>query len=413
MFLHRLFGTDHHWTYRIRMIPWGIALLLSMLVYRPATAQFLDEFDGPALSEEWTFLTGDGEATMDFRQGGDGYASVFVDATQDRHNIWWALIKHEVTDGLNLRQLSRPGYELRIEARIRSSHAPRRVNLHLNTQKTVDFHSHLMEFDIPDTVNWHTISMTTRDFDAGPGDTVNGQLALMDWGPDKYRVDLDYFRVEVVEAATAGPDQGEPLPYHPPIPDPDTFSQQVDAVQCGMIDLQYPDMNFNAWYTTHEGGKNKVLTVNGTQYVILRWDLQSFAGKQVDGMGLLELTTYSVQRMKTDLEELGTVRVVEILGADPHWTQETVTHNSFTQGQSLDEVVNGQMIIDVEVTEGKGGKTYIILSRPVLQRLLDGKTLGLILRPLGPIHATFYAPEHAGGKFSPKLYFNTTDKAAP
>jgi hypothetical protein len=153
-----------------------------------------------------------------------------------------------------------------------------------------------------------------------------------------------------------------------------------------------------------------VLTVNGTQYVILRWDLQPFAGKQVAGMGILELTTYAVQRMETELEELGTVRVVEILGGDPHWTQETVTLNSFTRGQGLSEVVNGQMIIDVAITEGKGGKNYITLSRPVLQRLLDGKTLGLILRPLGPIHATFYAPEHAGGKFSPRLYFNTTDK---
>jgi len=57
---------------------------------------------------------------------------------------------------------------------------PRRVNLHANTQRTVDFHSNLMEFDIPDTANWHTISMTTRDFDARPGHRQR-QMALMDW----------------------------------------------------------------------------------------------------------------------------------------------------------------------------------------------------------------------------------------
>ena len=88
---------------------------------------------------------------MTFRQGGDGYASILVDATTDRRGIWWALIKRNVSDHMDLQLLGRPDTELRIEARIRVSHAPRRVNLHLNTQRTTDFHSHLMEFDIPDT----------------------------------------------------------------------------------------------------------------------------------------------------------------------------------------------------------------------------------------------------------------------
>ena len=140
------------------------------------TKQFLDDFcmNTQGISN-WTWYTGDGSATMDFQQG-KGFASIAVDATGDQRNIWWALIRREVTAGLDLDLLTRPGYELRVEAKIRSSHAPRRVNLHLRTQRTVDNHSHLMEFDIPDT-GWHTISMTTQGFDARPGDQVFGQLA--------------------------------------------------------------------------------------------------------------------------------------------------------------------------------------------------------------------------------------------
>ena len=48
----------------------------------------------------------------------------------------------------------------------------------------------------------------------------------------------------------------------------------------------------------------------------------------------------------------------------------------------------------------------VAFSRPVLQRMLDGKTRGLLLRPLGMINATFYAVEHAGGAYGPRLYFN-------
>jgi hypothetical protein len=168
---------------------------------------------------------------------------VVVDATRDQRGIWWALIKRRVSGSLDLALLERPGYELRIEARVRTSHAPRRVNLHLNTQRTTDFHSHLMEFDLPEAGTWQTVSMTTRDFDARPGDTVFGQLALMDWGRDRYRVDVDYFKVDVVAAATAEPDVGEAVPYHPPIPDPGAFVHSVPAVAAAVVDRRHPDVN--------------------------------------------------------------------------------------------------------------------------------------------------------------------------
>ncbi|MBN2008594.1 hypothetical protein JW960_04520 [candidate division KSB1 bacterium] len=141
------------------------------------SAQFIDNFDTPIIQQDstaingWTYYTGDGLATMDLMPR-SGFASILVDATHDKRGIWWALIRRRVSADFNLARLAKPNYELRIEARIRSSHAPKRVNLHVNTQRTIDFHSQLMEFDIADTVSWHTISMTTRQFDAQPGDSI-------------------------------------------------------------------------------------------------------------------------------------------------------------------------------------------------------------------------------------------------
>ena len=180
-----------------------VLLIFSLLFCERASPQFLDDFGRPSVAKAsrapdgWEFFTGDGSATMDFVQE-DGFASILVDATKDQRNIWWALIKKCVSPDMDLSRLNEPGFELRIEARIRVSHAPRRVNLHLNTQRTTDFHTHLMEYDIPDTTNWHTISMTTRNFDAKPGDRIFGQMALMDWGLGKYRVDVDYVNVDTV-----------------------------------------------------------------------------------------------------------------------------------------------------------------------------------------------------------------------
>lgn len=160
-------------------------LMAGLLLCQIAVGQSRDDFNEDTIAHDpraitgWAFFAGDGLATMDFVPQ-DGYASIRVDSTKDKRNIWWALIKRCVSADMDLARLRKPGCELRIEARIRRSDAPWRVNLHLNTQRTTDFHSHLMEFDISDTTSWHTISMTTRDFDAGPGDTVFGQFALMD-----------------------------------------------------------------------------------------------------------------------------------------------------------------------------------------------------------------------------------------
>jgi hypothetical protein len=375
-------------------------------------AQFLDNFDQVHTDARghrgWAFFTGDGDATMTFQQAGVGQASIRVDASRDRRGIWWALIKHAVAERIDLSLLQQPSNELRIEARIRVSHAPRRVNLHLNTQRTTDFHSHLMEFDIPDTIGWHTISMTTHDFAAVPGDTVYAQMALMDWGPEKYSVDIDYFKVDVVDVRRAGPDHGEHVPYHPRIPDVRVFLDSVRVAHDATIDLANPDVNLNNWYVREGTATKRLLAMNGTQFVLLRFDLSALAGRKVADHGLLELTTHSVQRSDDAIKDFGLARVVEILGGDPAWDQTTVTTESFLRGEAIERVLNTQMIIDWPVAEGDGATTYFTISRPVLQRLIDGTTLGLAIRPLGSIAAAFYAVEHDGGGLGARLFLNAS-----
>jgi hypothetical protein len=385
-------------------------VLFAALVHAvPTSAQFFDGFDNIKLDPEngWFFKAGDGTASMDFRQGGQGYSSIFVDGTTDKRGIWWALVERKVSDKMDLSLMQKPGHEFRIEARVRSSHAPRRVNLQILTQRTTDYHSHLMEYDIPDTGNWRTISMTTHGFDAKPGDTIFGHMALMDWGLEKYRLDVDYIRVDIVDPATAEPDQGEPVPYHPPVADAKIFTQKIKVAADSSIDIENTDVNTNDWYVQDAAGNRiNLLTVDGTHYAILRWDLRRFAGKKVVGHGLLELTTYSVQQKAERIKDFGIVRVVEILGGDPNWDQTTVTTDSLCHYEALNRVLNTQMIIDWPITQGDGGKTYLTIGHPVLQRLIDGKTLGIAIKPLGALNASFYSMEVEGGKNSAQLYFN-------
>jgi len=212
--------------------------------------------------------------------------------------------------------------------------------------------------------------------------------------------------VDVVNATAAGPDKGVQVPYHPPVPNPNIFTQEVKVAQDSMIDAQYPDVNFNHWFTQDNQGKTTLLTVSGTQFVIMRWDLSPFAGKQVTGHGLLESTTHSVQRSSDEIKDFGKIRIVEISGGDPNWDQETVTYNNFCRKQSIEDVLNPQMIIDIDVTEVHTGKTLATISKPVLQRMIDGKTKGLAIRPLGAINASFYAMENQQGKLIARLRFN-------
>ena len=387
-----------------------MAGLAGLLIGSQALAQFRDDFEAlkrdPTGVTGWRFRTGDGTATMDFVQGGPGYATVLVDATSDKRGIWWAFIQREVSKDMDLSLLQKPGHEVRIETRIRVSHAPRRVNLQVQTQRTTDYHSHLMEFDIPDTENWHTISMTTHDFDAGPGDTLIGHMALMDWGQSKYQVDVDYLTVDIVEVARALPDQGVAVPYHPPVADPASFSHEAKVSHDSMINLQFTDVNLNDWAVREGDRTTRLLTADGTHHIILRWDFSAFSGRKVAGSGLLELTTHSVQRKAGDMKDFGLLRVVEILGGDPRWNQNSVTTDNLLKNQALDVVINPQMIIDWPAAAEKGARTLLTIPQPVLQRLIDGKTRGIAIKALGALSASFYAMENEGGEMSARLRFN-------
>ena len=393
-----------------------VSALLSAMLAVHANAQFVESFDANTLSTDttaqngWAYFTGDGQATMTFGVDGQGHGSIAVDATHDQRGIWWALIKRRVSQDLDLRKLARPDYELRVEARVRVSDAPRRVNLHVNTQRTTDFHSHLMEFDFAEPNVWQTISMTTHDFPAGPGDTVNAQLALMDWGLEKYRVDIDYFKVTVVNAKHAEPDVGVQIPYRPELANPASFRSSVPVAQDVTIDLNNPDFNLNSWYVRDGGIDKRIIAVTGSQLSLLRFDLSAYSGREIASAGLLELTTQSVQRPAEDIKDFGQVRVVEIIGGDPAWDESSVTATSIGRGQPITRVLNGQMIMDWPITEGDGAKTYFTIPKPVLQRLIDGRTLGIAIKPLGSINAAFYSHEQNSGAQSARLLFNVADK---
>jgi hypothetical protein len=387
-----------------------IIFLLFLFISGICRAQFLDTFHNKTI-EGWFFFTGDGYASMDFIQK-DGYARILVDATKDKDNVYWTLIKRDITKFIDLTKLKDPAFQLRVEAKVKVHNAPRRVNMMVNTNRTTNFHIDLMEFDISDTSSWHTISMTTKKFDALPGDTVYVQLCVTDYGLDKYYVDLDYYRADIVNVNLAGPDKGDLVPYHPPIPDVASFSNHLNVTHDCVINSNFPDVNFNDWHVKENQKDVRILTINANQWAILRWDLTKYKNLKVNGPGLLELTTQSVpiggnyiQTFGEDFGiEFGKVRVIEIVGGNPEWDQNKVTYNSLMKGDIYSDIFNTQMIYDADLNEIKGSKNYITISKPVLQRLIDGRTKGLLIRPLGAIDASFYASENSDS--SPKLHFN-------
>ena len=386
--------------------------LSALLTLAPLShADFVDNFDNKSVAG-WQALTGDGDAQLTLLPM-DGFLRMQIDAIKDQHTIWWTVIKQDVAQSLDMEKLQSPDYELRVEARVRPSHSPRRVNFMINTQRTTDYHEHLREYDLGQNADWQIISMTTKNLDAVPGDQLNVQLGVTDWGPGEYYLDIDYYRAQVVKVKDAKPDMGEPLIYHPPVPPLDTFNQHISVKHDAVINSAFPAVNFNNWQS--DGAR--VLTVSAGQYPLLRWDMKSFRGKKADGAGVLELTTQSIQKGGNYVDALGEdfgiefdkVRVIEIFGGDADWQQASVTYANFTQGKELQSLINGQMIFDTDVAQANG-KTFVTLSRPVMQRLIDGTTRGLLLKPLGALEVSFYDSEHGDGSQAPTLHFNTRSK---
>jgi hypothetical protein len=213
-------------------------------------------------------------------------------------------------------------------------------------------------------------------------------------------------KVDLVDVASGPPDAGAAVPYHPPVADPRSFAQEVRVAHDSTIDLETTEVNLDDWREQDGARKVRLLAVDGTHDAILRFDLAAFAGRKVEGSGLLALVTHSVERKEEEVKDFGLVRVVEILAGDPRWDQTTVTTDSLCHYQPLARVLNPQPIIDGPVSEGDGGTTWFTISRPVLQRLLDGRTLGLAVEPLGAVHVAFYAREEDGGSRAARLLFN-------
>ena len=410
----------HHPT-AIDCLKWGIfpanpiamyryGLLCLLLLPGIASAQFLDEFSTDS-GEDYLLMTGDGNPTLELTAS-DGHGILSIDATRDRHNVWWTILKRDVSDVLDLERLSQPDYELLVEARVKVSAAPRRVNFMVVTNRTTDFHEHLREFDIADTTDWHTISFLTKGLDIRSDDTLYVQFCATDFGPDTYEVKLDYFRADVVKASEAPPERGEPLVYHPVVPELTGFGTSLPVAEAVVISPDYPEVNFAGWSARENGEDVPVLGVGRGQFALLRWNPEDLRGKQATGAGVLELSTHSVaaggdyRAAYGDQlgEEFPKVRIIEVMGGDPDWVAHSVTYADFLLPDHT-EPVNQQMIFDVAV---EADKTYVTLSRPVLQRMLDGTTTGLIIKPLGLIQASFYSND---GERGPKLYFNADQNA--
>lgn len=365
-------------------------------------AQFLETFQGEP-SKEWITFTGDGDAVSALERM-DSWLQFKVDATDDTQNVWWAIAQTTLTDELDLEPFADEDseYGLRMEARIRVSHAPRRFNMQLRTQRYEGDYAGLMEFDIPESGEWFTVSMTLEHLDIRPGDQITPHLAMMDWGPFVYTMDIDYVKVDVVTIPDAGEDLGEQVVYPPPVPQPQEFEFSLIAAESGMIDRHYPDLNMSGWVA----GDVPALTLDNTKFVILRWDLSEIEGRQTDGYGMLELTPFSFyQTTATDRIEFDQIRMVEILGGDPYWKRESVTYESFLQGELLESVLNTQMIHDITIPSQKDEVLTIHLPKPVVQRLIDGKAKGIAFYPLGALQATFYR-DGEGDRYAPRLYYN-------
>ena len=384
----------------------GVFLVLGSIGLTGAKGQFIERF-GHGDTDGWNAFTGDGNVDISLTAS-DEYATIRVDATRDRHNIWWAVISRAVNSGLNLQELQKADHKLRLEVRVRASHAPRRINLHMFRQGSSDHHQNLMEYDIPDTTNWHTFSLTPGGLQVQPGDTVFAQLALIDWGKQAFELDVDYIKVSVVNIRQAGSDKGTPLAYRPYVPELSSFEHQLMVDHDATVDLHYPETVLATWKAVGRHDSASVMTVNSSQRAIMRWNLESFEGLDVKGWSVLELTPYSVLSNESyEYEELGKVRVSEITGGKAGWEENKVSWSSLARGEPVHEVINPQMILDVEVEPKAHEKLYITIPEPVMQRLIDGKSKGVALQPLGPVQASFYESENGLRQYSPKLYFNT------
>ena len=386
-----------------------LSVILLLFLLHPAVAQFREDFEAatPEFTSQgipgWNAKTGDGTGIFTQRIA-DGVATLRLDARRDKRNIWYAFVHRDASGPLNLDHLGKPGYGLRIAARVKPSHGPRRVNLYLKSLASGD--DFLREFDLPAASQWYEISMTTGSFRHTAGKSLLGQVSFMDWGnTGVYELAVDYLQVDVVELAKAGPDKGLPLPYRPPLADAALFGLEIPVAADVTVDRQYADVNLAAWVADGAAG-GPLLAVDGSRMALLRWDFSALKGKKVKGPGQFEFYAQSVYRLAQNPKDFGEVRICEVLGGKPDWPEASITLEGLLGGRPEADVFNEQTIVDVAVTPGPDGKTTVTISQPVLQRLVDGRTKGLVIRPLGAISAVLRDADADGGKYAARLRLN-------
>ena len=366
---------------------------------------FVEDFSAPELNG-WRVIAGSGDlqpgSTVKLTQA-NGKGVFWIDATNDRRNIWWALMRHDISDHIDRSMLGRHDKAIRIEAKVRLA-KPRRFNMRLYHTSSPDSHADLVEFDIADS-NWHVVSYTNFEFGAQPVDRVGVHLAVIDAGREVITVELAYIKVTIVDAATAPPDLGDPLPYRPTIKGPEDFSQSLIVSEDAIIDAEYPWVNFSRWYDASTASQ-PLLSISGTQTSILRWDFSRFSGNKPNGWGLLVLTTHNVHYAPLRLEEFGYIRLVEIKDGDPFWTRYEVTFDSLLQGKEKNNVIHPQLVMDEPPEFKQGAKTVILVSPPVMRRLFSNKTKGLAIFSQGAVNASFYSSEAINPHDRPTLFFD-------
>jgi hypothetical protein len=338
----------------------------------------------------WATRTGDGEIIFQQRYTGNSVI-LKIDPHTDIQNIWYAFIHQDISASIDVNQLHSPEYELRMEARVKISHAPRRVNMYLSE---LDNGGYLREFDIPEADKWHTISMVTDTFIPAKGRPIMTQISLMDWGiSDIYCLEVDYIKVDLVNRNGVYPEYGFPLMYRPPIEAPEAFEKAFIVSKSISLDTVWSDLNLNSIRCIEDS--IRLLQINPSGFFILTWDFSSLSDQEVAmaGSGQLDLFTYQIIRLSNSPKDFGEIRVCEIYGDKQNWDINLLNYNQFLDDQQLDNRINTQTIMDTKPSELRAAKTTINISKPVIDRLLSGRTIGLAIMPLGYISASFYSDD--------------------
>ncbi len=384
------------------------AVLFFTLLSFKATAQYRVDFNSgyegfyPNNLPGWRTITGDGNII--FRQKVEGGSAVLnVDSRMDKRNIWYAFMHQSISDVIDMDKLSLPEFELRMEARVKPSHAPRRINMYLSSLDTGGF---LREFDLEKANEWYLISMVTDGYSFDPEKPLMTQISMMDWGvSDIYELHIDYIQVDLVNINDNHIQHGLPLEYHEVLKS-SSYQEEIIA-NTNLIDKSFPDEVITPWLTVDGNDSISVLQVDQSKIILLNWDLTKFKGKHVKGTGQLELSTQALLRRKDSPKDFGMIRLCEIMNTNTNWKNDSLTYNRFKGNRELHKLIVSQCIVDSKVQPVKEGKTIVNISQPVLQRLIDGRTNGIAILPLGLISAAFF--DSSNGQLAPVLRFNSED----